>query len=138
MTAHGTTETAIEATKFGAYDYLLKPFEMAELLDLVGRASVSSRLMKEPVEFGNINETLRRSETGDRVDALAFAQVEHFGGVVAQRADEQSFAGGVEIEVINPSFHARQRDRLLQLKSRVTRFSGDEMTSENRDDNSER
>src|SRR5439155_7896787 len=52
MTAHGTTETAIEATKFGAYDYLLKPFEMAELLDLVGRASVSSRLMKEPVEFG--------------------------------------------------------------------------------------
>src|SRR5262249_28615495 len=32
MTAHGTTETAIEATKFGAYDYLLKPFEMAELL----------------------------------------------------------------------------------------------------------
>ena len=27
MTAHGTTETAIEATKLGACDYLLKPFE---------------------------------------------------------------------------------------------------------------
>ena len=26
MTAHGTTETAIEATKSGAFDYLLKPF----------------------------------------------------------------------------------------------------------------
>ena len=25
MTAHGTTETAIEATKLGAYDYVLKP-----------------------------------------------------------------------------------------------------------------
>src|SRR6476661_3798817 len=35
MTAHGTTETAIEATKQGAFDYLLKPFEMEELLDLV-------------------------------------------------------------------------------------------------------
>ena len=34
MTAFGTTETAIEATKLGAYDYLLKPFEMGELLDL--------------------------------------------------------------------------------------------------------
>ncbi len=32
MTAHGTTETAIEAMKEGAYDYLLKPFEMEELL----------------------------------------------------------------------------------------------------------
>src|SRR5947207_3835195 len=53
MTAHGTTETAIEATKFGAYDYLLKPFEMAELLELVDTAVTSSRLMTEPVEFGS-------------------------------------------------------------------------------------
>jgi len=27
VTAYGTTETAIEAMKFGAYDYLLKPFD---------------------------------------------------------------------------------------------------------------
>jgi len=27
ITAFGSTQTAIEATKFGAYDYLLKPFE---------------------------------------------------------------------------------------------------------------
>src|SRR5258705_1817508 len=53
MTAHGTTETAIEATKSGAYDYLLKPFEMSELLELVAKAAVASRLMTEPVEFGN-------------------------------------------------------------------------------------
>src|SRR5260221_1650110 len=52
MTAHGTTETAIEATKFGAYDYLLKPFEMTELLELVDAAVASSRLMSEPVELG--------------------------------------------------------------------------------------
>lgn len=53
MTAHGTTETAIEATKLGAYDYLLKPFEMDELLDMVGRAVASSRLMYEPVAMGD-------------------------------------------------------------------------------------
>src|SRR5579862_2904527 len=28
MTAYGTTQTAIEAMKLGAYDYLLKPFEV--------------------------------------------------------------------------------------------------------------
>jgi len=51
MTAHGTTETAIEATKLGAYDYLLKPFEMEELLTLLRKAISSSRLMTEPVEI---------------------------------------------------------------------------------------
>jgi nitrogen regulation protein NR(I) len=53
MTAHGTTETAIEATKFGAFDYLLKPFDMEELLELAGGAVASSRLMSEPVEMGS-------------------------------------------------------------------------------------
>ena len=52
MTAHGTTETAIEATKLGAYDYLLKPFEADELLDLLGAAVANNRLMSEPVEMG--------------------------------------------------------------------------------------
>ena len=51
MTAHGTTETAIEATKLGAYDYVLKPFEVEELLDLINKAT-TSRLASEPVEMG--------------------------------------------------------------------------------------
>ncbi len=52
MTAHGTTETAIEATKSGAFDYLLKPFEIPEMLALVEKAVTSCRLMTEPVELG--------------------------------------------------------------------------------------
>src|SRR5262249_29938413 len=61
MTAHGTTDTAIEATKSGAYDYLLKPFEMPELIELAEKAVASSRLMTEPVELG---------EAGSSHDAL--------------------------------------------------------------------
>jgi nitrogen regulation protein NR(I) len=52
ITAFGTTQTAIEATKFGAYDYLLKPFEIPQLLDLIRRAVDSNRLMSEPVTLG--------------------------------------------------------------------------------------
>src|ERR1051326_3160576 len=52
ITAFGTTETAIEATKLGAYDYVLKPFDMAELLDLVAKSVACKRLMSEPVEMG--------------------------------------------------------------------------------------
>jgi nitrogen regulation protein NR(I) len=52
VTAHGTTETAIEATQSGAYDYLVKPFEIPELLRLVDQAVAASRLMSEPVQIG--------------------------------------------------------------------------------------
>ena len=52
ITAHGTTETAIESTKLGAYEYIVKPFEADELLDLVSSVLEQSRLMTEPVEMG--------------------------------------------------------------------------------------
>ena len=53
MTAHGTTETAIEATKGGACEYVLKPCDPDELLALVASAVRQARLMSEPVEFGD-------------------------------------------------------------------------------------
>src|SRR3989304_1563479 len=49
MTAHGTTETAIEAMKLGAYDYLLKPFDTEELKRIVADAISVARLMKDVV-----------------------------------------------------------------------------------------
>ena len=53
MTAHGTTETAIEAIQSGAFDYIVKPFEISELLRLVKQAVTASRLMSEPVQLGD-------------------------------------------------------------------------------------
>jgi DNA-binding NtrC family response regulator len=56
-TAFGTTDTAIEATKLGAYDYLLKPFNIPQLLDLIQKAANSNRLMSEPVGLGEVGAT---------------------------------------------------------------------------------
>jgi DNA-binding NtrC family response regulator len=44
MTAHATVESAIEAMKLGAYDYLQKPFEVDELIVVAGRALEHLRL----------------------------------------------------------------------------------------------
>lgn len=52
ITAHGSTETAIEATKHGAFEYLLKPLDMEELLAVTARAVATRRLMAEPVGLG--------------------------------------------------------------------------------------
>ena len=51
MTAYGTTQTAIEAMKLGAYDYLLKPFDVPRLKDLVGKALKAARDMKQVVSY---------------------------------------------------------------------------------------
>ncbi len=51
MTAFSTTETAIEATKLGAFDYVLKPFDIPLILSLIGQALEAGRLMKTKVEM---------------------------------------------------------------------------------------
>ncbi len=56
-TAFGTTDIAIQATKLGAFDYLLKPFNMPQLLDLIQKAARSNRLMCEPVALGEAGTT---------------------------------------------------------------------------------
>src|SRR4051794_9575044 len=48
ITGHGTADTAIEAMRLGAYEYLLKPLELDHLTDLVDRAFEISRLMRVP------------------------------------------------------------------------------------------
>jgi two-component system nitrogen regulation response regulator GlnG len=49
MTAYGTTQTAIEAMKLGAFDYLLKPFDVPKMKELVGNALRAARQMKAVV-----------------------------------------------------------------------------------------
>ena len=47
MTAHGTAQTAIEAMKLGAFDYILKPFDVPELLSILRRGLQTSASMRE-------------------------------------------------------------------------------------------
>jgi nitrogen regulation protein NR(I) len=51
MTAYGTTETAIEAMKYGAFDYILKPFPIPQMKELVQKAITLRKLMKEEVSY---------------------------------------------------------------------------------------
>ena len=52
MTAYGTINTAVEAMRLGAYDYITKPFDGDKIISLVDRAITHGRLQRE-------NEVLR-------------------------------------------------------------------------------
>jgi DNA-binding NtrC family response regulator len=49
MSGHGNVETAVEATRLGAYDFLEKPLSMAKLLLTVERALEADKLERENV-----------------------------------------------------------------------------------------
>jgi two-component system nitrogen regulation response regulator GlnG len=57
MTAYGTTQTAIEAMKLGAYDYVLKPFDVPKLKALVAGALKASRDMRQAVALRPLLES---------------------------------------------------------------------------------
>ena len=65
MSGHGTIETAVEATRLGAYDFLEKPLSTAKLLLTVKNALETAQLKQENIglrrESGTVTEPVGRS-----------------------------------------------------------------------------
>ncbi|HET6610698.1 MAG TPA: HD domain-containing phosphohydrolase [Kofleriaceae bacterium] len=73
MTGFGTVETAIEAMKKGAYDYILKPFKIEEVIHIVRRGLDRHRLKAENVRLREALTLYKVSEaiaTTHEVDAV--------------------------------------------------------------------
>jgi DNA-binding NtrC family response regulator len=63
LTGYATIETAIEGMKLGAYDYLIKPCEMDELLGKVGEALEKRRKHQNKILEARTREVIQRRET---------------------------------------------------------------------------
>ena len=61
MTGHGTANTAIEAMRKGAFEYLLKPLDLDALQSVIDRALESSRMVRTPAKIAVDTE----SDEGD-------------------------------------------------------------------------
>ncbi|MBW1680530.1 MAG: sigma-54-dependent Fis family transcriptional regulator [Deltaproteobacteria bacterium] len=70
MTAYGTTETAIEATKMGAFDYILKPFDIPEMLRIIEQALEAGRFMRSPIDVDPSTEGTRKDAIIGRSKAM--------------------------------------------------------------------
>ena len=86
MTAYGTTQTAIQAMKHGAFDYVLKPFDLAKLKELVAKAlkasvdsrsgeSVEKRLLnKEDFEEGIVGSGEKMQQVLKKIGQVAASE----------------------------------------------------------------
>ncbi|HEX4403520.1 MAG TPA: HD domain-containing phosphohydrolase [Polyangia bacterium] len=148
MTGFGTVETAIEAMKRGAYDYILKPFKVEEVMHIVQRGLERQRLqhenirLKDALSIYKISEAIATSlsvdtvldlvldATIDTVDAdvvsLLLEDPSHEGRFaermrkVSHRAEPAIEAPTLNLEEVLPLF---QEDRpLLVHGSRSYRF----------------
>src|SRR5689334_1755987 len=75
MTGFGTVETAIDAMKRGAYDYILKPFKVEEVVHIVQRGLEKRRLtaenlrLREALSLYKVSEAIAASLSLDEVMA---------------------------------------------------------------------
>ena len=58
LTAHATVESAIEGMKLGAYDYLMKPCEIEQLMEKVEGATKKRRLHQDKIREAQVKEAL--------------------------------------------------------------------------------
>src|SRR5215467_9226563 len=148
MTGFGTVETAIEAMKKGAYDYILKPFKVEEVVHIVQRGLDRQRLqhenirLKDALSIYKISEAIATSlsvetvldlvldATIDTVDAdvvsLLLEEPKREGRFiertrkVAQRAEPNVEAPALNLDEVLPLF--REDRPLLVSGSRAYRF----------------
>ncbi|HEY7372201.1 MAG TPA: HD domain-containing phosphohydrolase [Polyangia bacterium] len=148
MTGFGTVETAIEAMKKGAYDYILKPFKVEEVIHIVQRGLDRQRLqhenirLKDALSIYKISEAIAASlsvetvldlvldATIDTVDADVVSllledpkQEGHFTErmrKVSERAEPNVEAPALNLDEVLPLF--REDRPLLVSGSRAYRY----------------
>ena len=60
LTAHATVESAIEGMKFGAFDYLMKPCDIEQLMGKVTEAARKKRNHEEKIREAHVKEILAK------------------------------------------------------------------------------
>jgi PAS domain S-box-containing protein len=116
MTGQGTIQTAVDAMKFGAFDYVLKPFRFQTLLPLLTRAINSRRLRIENVQLREAVSIYELSQTiAFTLDPQTVLDKLADGALQQSAADEVSIlmptADGKELYVA--AVRGEKRERLL-------------------------
>src|SRR5215207_8981400 len=113
MTGFGTVETAIDAMKRGAYDYVLKPFKIEEVIHIIQRGLEKRRLsaenirLREALSLYKVSEAIAASLSLEEVLAtVTDAAIQDIGADVAVVLFEDGEGGYFErVRALSPDFH---------------------------------
>lgn len=136
MTGFGTVETAVEAMKNGAFDYILKPFKPEDVVRLIRRALTELRLqrenmaLRETIGFYELSQALSTSTALDEQLALIGEMVRNnlgADGVMVQTLDPDRpghlvarYSSGVDVRIDGNRIFG-----VLQENDRVFSHGGD-------------
>ncbi len=97
MTGFGTVETAIQAMKQGAYDYILKPFKMDEMLQVINRSLEKQRLERENIKLREVMNLYKVSEA-----MTGSLSLEHILEIILETTRSELDADGVSLVLEEP------------------------------------
>lgn len=121
MTGFGTVETAISAMKRGAYDYVLKPFKVQDVIRIVERGLARQRLeaeniqLREALKLYTVSEQMSGTFSSERIyDILIDTAREEIGAdaVAVWTRDARSRAYGLERRWMRSDLETRHADIL--------------------------
>ncbi|MDH3976548.1 MAG: response regulator [Deltaproteobacteria bacterium] len=134
MTAHGSEETAVEAMKLGADDYLTKPVSYKEVLSLIetllekNRTRLENIRLKEKIHeteaylahlIDNVNEAIISADESGRIKSF---------NIAAQRlwhVEEEAMLGQPISALFKNSSESGYVDNILSLTKEEGRYSGE-------------
>ena len=95
LTAHGTVETAVEAMKLGAVDFLQKPFAPQEIRDIVEKALGRKKNPKNKSEGYNFFTASARKQIRDRLLDIATEEVKTAISIDPSRPEAFNLMGAI-------------------------------------------
>jgi response regulator RpfG family c-di-GMP phosphodiesterase len=133
MTGFGTVETAIDAMKRGAYDYILKPFKVEEVTMIVQRGLEKQRLsaenlrLKEALGLYKVSEAIAASLSLDAVLSTVAdsALNEMHADLVSTWLEDGEGGFFARQHILNPALEIEPKIAQLKPDALTSHFAGD-------------
>ncbi len=103
MTGFGTVETAIKAMKFGAYDYITKPFKVNEVVQIIRRGLERQKLERENIQLKQLMSLYQVSEA-----MSSSLSLDHTLHIVLETTHQELEADAVGLILRRPSERGAQ------------------------------
>ena len=124
MSAYGTIDTALEAMKIGAYDYIFKPFKIDEVLLTLKKVEEKERLKEENLRLQNRIKKIEQKYSFGNIVARSESMA-HVFDLVSNVADHKTTVlitgeSGTGKELIARAIHhegTRSRNPLVTINS---------------------